>query len=99
MLNCDSVHVDNLVEFLAERVVPPHPEANETHGDGGGDLEPLVPPDQRLELVREGDVLSDIVPEPLLPVQTEDEPHLEGAEAAAEGDVPVPVVGDGTLVA
>ncbi len=42
-------------------------------------------------------MIPDVLPQSALPVQPHDEPHLEGAEAAAKGDVPVAVVGDGTL--
>ncbi len=50
-----------------------------------------------VELLSEIAVIPDVLPESALPVQPHHEPHLEGAEAAAEGDVPVAVVGDGAL--
>ena len=42
-------------------------------------------------------MIPDVLPQSALSVQPHDEPHLEGAEAAAKGDVPVAVVGDGAL--
>ncbi len=50
-----------------------------------------------MELLSEIAVIPDVLPQSALSVQPHDEPHLEGAEAAAKGDVPVAVVGDGAL--
>ena len=61
-------------------------------------LIPRVSLDLLGELLGELDLGPDVLPQPLRPVDPHHEPELEGAEPAAQGNVPVPVVRNLTLV-
>ena len=59
---------------------------------------PRVGLDLLRELLGELDLGPDVPPQPLRPIDPHHEPELEGAEPAAQGNVPVPVVRNLTLV-
>src|SRR4051812_36429399 len=64
-------------------------EVHYGEGRGGGALEAGVGVDPCGELPGHGDVVADDGGEALAAVGAEDEPELQGAEAAAEGDTVV----------
>jgi len=65
------------------------PEADEAHSGGTDELEAGVLEDEPLELLGEGDVLADVLLQPLDAVDAQHEPQLEGPEATAQRNLPV----------
>ena len=59
---------------------------------------PRVSLDLLSELLGESDLGPDVLPQPLRAVDPHHKPELEGAEPAAQGNVPVPVVRDLALM-
>lgn len=64
-------------------------EANQSQDNFGDDLEARVGQNQRLELVRLSDVLSNVLLQILDPVEPQHEPDLQRAESTAEWDLPM----------
>ncbi|GAW25135.1 putative aromatic-L-amino-acid decarboxylase [Rosellinia necatrix] len=77
----------------------PEPEHGEGEARARDDLEQVGPGAQQGgERLGEADVPADVGPQAADAVGADDEPDLEAAEAAAEGDLPVAVVGDEAAV-
>src|SRR4051812_19977661 len=70
-------------------------EADQVHRARGAELEARVGGDEGLEEGGEADLPADVGAQALDAVVADDEPELEGAEAAAEGDSPIAVVDHG----
>ena len=100
-------HLAAVVEPLQQRhgrdvgvhvVGPARPQADQRERVRGRDVEPLVRGGPAGQLLGQGDVRADVGAQPLRAVPAQDEPQLEGAEPAAERDLPVAEVDDGAGV-
>lgn len=97
--------INRIVQLLRAAVdlvlaIPAHPERDEAEMRLCEDGEQVWPGDELgLEGLAERDAALDVGLQAADAVGAQDEPQLERAEAAAEGDLPVAVVGDELVVA
>ena len=87
--------VEPVEQALVDVVAAPMAEADQVQGRGRGPFEAGIGFDPAGEFLRQLHVATHVVAQSLHAVVADHEPELEGAEAAAQGDVPVAVVDDG----
>jgi hypothetical protein len=80
-----------LIAFVSTFVA----ETDQIQGHRRGQLKTVVVPDPRDKLLRQSDVLPDVMLQSLDPVVPDHEPQLERAKAPAQGNLPVAVVNHG----
>ncbi len=71
-------------------------EADEIQRHRRGQFEAVVILDPSGELLRQRDVLTDVMLQPLYPIMPDDEPQLERAETPSQRNLPVAIVDHGT---
>lgn len=94
----DAPSVQPLQQGLVGLVVAFKSETNQSQDHLFRDLEPVVRPDQRLEVLGQFDVLPDKFLQVLHAVEPQNEPQLQGSETSAQGDLPMSVIRGGALL-